>query len=106
MENSTISKCTIAFGLALAIACVVNSLIVVAKEKSEAVMAGMKKITGHHWTTHSAIVVLLFLGVGALLTLVKGGRGIEMSASRLIGIVVSAVAGATLIIVGFYLFID
>jgi hypothetical protein len=106
MENSTLSKRSIGFGLALAVACVINALIVVVKEKSEAMMAGMKKITGHHWTTHSAIVILLFLGVGALLALVNGRRGIEMSAGRLIGIMASAVAGATLIIVGFYIFID
>jgi hypothetical protein len=106
MENSTISKRSIGFGLALAVTCIVNSLIVVVKERSDAVMNGMKKITGHHWTTHSAVVILLFVVLGALLAALRGGRGIEMAAGRLIGTVVSAVTLATLIIVGFYLFVD
>jgi high-affinity nickel permease len=69
-------------------------------------MNGMKKITGHHWTTHSAVVILLFVVLGALFAVLRGGRGIEMGAGRLIGTVVSAVILATLIIVGFYLFVD
>lgn len=106
MENSSLSKRTVAFGIALAIACVVNAVIVVIKEKSAAVMAGMKKLSGHHWTTHSIIVIVLFLGVGWALTLVRGGQGINMTGKGLIGTVVSGVALAALIIVGFYLFAD
>jgi len=106
IESPTISKRSIAFGLALAVACIVNAIIVVVKEKNEAVMGGMKKLLGHHWTTHSAIVIVLFLGLGGLLAMARGGRGIEMTANRLIGAVVSAVGIATLIIVGFYLFVD
>ena len=106
MDNNTISKRSIGFGLALAIACIVNAIIVVVKEKSDAVMNGMKKVTGHHWTTHSLIVLVLFLVGGGALMMVKGGRGVEMSAGRLVGIVTSAVVVAVLIIVGFYLFGD
>jgi hypothetical protein len=106
MENATLSKRSIAFGLALAIACVVNAAIVVVKEKSDAVMGGMKKLTGHHWTTHSVIVIVLFFGLGSLLALARGGRGIEMTASRLIGTLLGAVGAAALLIVGFYLFVD
>ncbi|MDR3405635.1 MAG: hypothetical protein P4L99_24280 [Chthoniobacter sp.] len=106
MENTTLSKRSIAFGLALAVACVVNALIVVVKEKSPAVMGGMKKVLGHHWTTHSAIVIVLFLALGGLLGLARGGRGMEMTANRLISILLSAVGVAAVIIIGFYLFID
>ena len=107
MENNTpLSRHSIAFGIALAIACVANALIVVVKEKSPAVMNGMKAITGHHWTTHSAIVVILFLGLGGLFAALRNGRGIELTASRLIGTLVSGVVLASVIIVGFYLFAD
>ncbi|MEP6667837.1 MAG: hypothetical protein ABJF10_01710 [Chthoniobacter sp.] len=106
MENTTLSKRTIAFGLALAVACVVNAIIVVVKEKSEAVMGGMKKVLGHHWTTHSAIVIVLFLALGGLFGLARGGRGVAMTTNSLIGTVLSAVGAAALIIIGFYLFID
>jgi hypothetical protein len=106
MENTGLSKRTVGFGIALAFACVINALIVVIKEKSDAVMAGMKKLSGHHWTTHSIIVVVLFLGVGWVLARARGGLGINMTARALIGTVVSGVALAGLIIVGFYLFVD
>ena len=105
MDNNTpLSRSSIAFGIALAIACVVNALIVVVKEKSPAVMNGMKSVLGHHWTTHSAIVLALFFGLGGLFAVLRSGRGIELPANRLIGILVSGVVVATLIIVGFYLF--
>src|SRR5271165_2701257 len=102
MDNNTpLSKHSIAFGIALAIACVVNALIVVVKEKSPAVMSGMKSVLGHHWTTHSAIVLALFFGLGGLFAVLRNGRGIEITTSRLIGTLVSGVVLAGVIIVGF-----
>jgi hypothetical protein len=106
MENTTLSKRGIAFGLALAVACVANAVIVVVKEKSNAVMGAMKTLTGHHWTTHALIVIVLFLGLGSLLAVARGGRGMEITASRLIGTVVSSVVVAAAVIIGFYLFLD
>jgi len=106
MENTTLSKRTVSFGIALAVACVINAIIVVVKEKSDAVMGTMKKVLGHHWTTHSAIVVALFLALGGLLGMARGGRGVAITTNRLISTLVSAVGAAVLIIIGFYLFID
>jgi len=106
MDNPPLSKRSVAFGLAASIACLVNAVIVVVKEKSEAVMAGMKKMTGHHWTTHSLLVLVLFLGLGFLLGAIKGGRGVRLTANRLIGILVASAAVAALGIIGFYLFVD
>ena len=106
MENTTLSKRTVSFGIALAVACVINAIIVVVKEKSDAVMNAMKRVLGHHWTTHSALVVALFLVLGGLLSFARGGRGVEITTNRLITTVVSAVGAAALIIIGFYLFVD
>jgi len=49
MENTSVSKYTISFGLSLALTSVINALLVVAKEKIPAVMTGLQKLTGHHW---------------------------------------------------------
>jgi len=64
-------------------------------------MNGMKSVLGHHWTTHSLIVLVLFFGLGGILTLAGGDRVTSMTANRLIGTLVAAVGAATLIIAGF-----
>jgi len=106
METSATSKYTTSFGLSLAISSVVNALIVIAKEKSPAVMAGMQKMTGHHWITHSAIVLILFVVFGFVLTGAGGSQGLRMSANRLLGTIMAGVVTASVIIVGFYLIGD
>ena len=106
MENTSVSKYTVSFGLALAVAGVVNGLLVIAKEKIPAVLSGMQKLTGHHWVTHSVIVLGLFAILGWLFAQFNGGQGIRLTVNRLIGTLVAGVAAGGLIIVGFYLIGD
>src|SRR5208282_5885543 len=106
MENTGVSKYTISFGLSLALASVVNGLLVVAKEKIPAVLAGMQKLTGHHWVSHVVIILGLFAFFGWLFAQANGGQGIKLSVNRLIGTLVAGVATGGLIIVGFYLIGD
>lgn len=102
MENIPVSKSTVSFGLSLAICSVVNALLVVVKEKSPAVAAHMQKITGHHWVTHAALIVLLFFLGGGLL----GLANLKLTAGRLLGVVTAGVVAGGLIIMGFYLMGD
>jgi cytochrome bd-type quinol oxidase subunit 2 len=106
MENTGISRYTISFGLSLALASVVNGLLVVAKEKSPAVQAAMQKLTGNHWVTHVVIVLAAFLLSGWLFAQANGGQGIKMTANHLIRAIVAGVAAGGLIILGFYLIGD
>jgi hypothetical protein len=106
MENTGVSKYTISFGLALALASVANGLLVVAKEKIPSVLAGMQKLTGHHWVSHGVIILGLFAFFGWLFAQANGGQGIKLTANRLIGTLVAGVATGGLIIVGFYLIGD
>jgi hypothetical protein len=103
MENTGVSKATVSFGLALALASVVNGLLVVAKEKFPPVMAGMQKLTGHHWITHGVLVLGVFALGGWCLGRANGGHGVTLTVSRLIGTLVAGVMAGALIIVGFYL---
>jgi hypothetical protein len=103
MENTGVSRYTISFGLALAIASVANGLLVVAKEKIPAVLAGMQKLTGHHWVSHSVIILGLFAIFGWLFAQANGSQGIKMTVNRLIGTLVAGVGTGGLIILGFYL---
>ena len=106
LEKDGVSKYTISFGLSLALASVVNGLLVIAKEKSPAIQSGMQKLTGHHWVTHSVIVLGLFALFGWLFAQFNGGQGIRLNTNRLIGIFVVGVATGSLIILGFYLIGD
>lgn len=104
-ENPPLSKYTSSFAVSLAVAGVVNALLVIAKEKSPAVMAGMKRLTGHHWITHSAIVIALFFLLGWLLA--QTGRDLlKLSVNSLVRILAGGVLLGGLIIVGFYLLAD
>jgi hypothetical protein len=106
IANTGVSRHTIAFGLSLALASVVNGLLVVAKEKVPAVMAGMQHLTGHHWISHSVIVLAVFAVFGWIFAWGNGGQGIRITANRMIAILVSGVIAGGLIIVGFYLIGD
>jgi hypothetical protein len=102
-ETNSLSKYTVSFGLALAIASVVNAMLVIVKEKSPRVMEGMKGLTGHHWVTHSLVVILLFLGLGW--GLAQGG-GKRMASRALLGWLFGGVVIGAGLIVGFYLLGD
>ena len=106
MENTTLSKYAISFGLSLALCSVINALLVVAKEKNQAVLGGMQKITGHQWVTHSAIVLILFGFFGWLFARANGCQGLKMTVNRLMGTIVAGVVTSGLIIIGFYLIGD
>lgn len=102
-ENTGISKYTRSFGLSLALASVVNAVLVVAKEKSPAVQSGMQRLTGHHWVTHAVVILALYAGCGWLLARPNGGQGVRFTANSLIVTVVTGVVAGGLIIAGFYL---
>ena len=102
-ETTVLSKSTRSFGVALALASVVNGLLVVAKESSPAVQAGLQKLTGHHWTAHSAIILGFFFLTGWGLGRLNGGQGIRLTPGKLLGILVASVVLGGLTIIGFYL---
>lgn len=100
----TLNKYTVSFGISLAITSLLSAVLVVIKETSEAtVLAYMKSLTGHHWTTHGILAVLVFVLIGFGLAQTNNGRGLKMTAERLITFIVSAVVLGGLIIAGFYL---
>ena len=106
MDNNTVSKYTVSFGLSLVASSVLNALLVIAKEKSPAIQETMQKITGHHWITHSAIVIIFFIFFGWLFAQAKGGRGFTMPVNRLIKIIITGILTAGALIIGFYLMAD
>ena len=105
-DPALLSQRSISVGLALAVACIVNALIVIVKEKSNVVMNGMKTVTGHHWITHTVIVLVVFGLFAWIFGRANGGQGVTITVSRLIRTIVSGVVTSGLVIIGFYLFAD
>jgi hypothetical protein len=103
MDNTSVSQYTISFGLSLALASVLNALLVLAKEKIPPVMAALQRLTGHHWVSHAVVILGLFAAFGWMFAQANGGRGMGIPANRLISLVVSGVVVGGLIILGFYL---
>ena len=106
MENTVVSKHTTSFGLSLALCAVLNALLVIAKERSKGVADWMQKITGHHWITHVAIVLILFAIFGWCFGRTNSGQGLKMPANRLTRIVFAGVVAGVLIVLGFYAIAD
>jgi TRAP-type mannitol/chloroaromatic compound transport system permease large subunit len=104
METNALGKYTTSFGMSLAITSLVSALLVVVKEMSEeTVLPLMKRITFHHWFTHSLFVLILFVVLGWVLARANGGKGLNMTVNRFISVLVGAVVLSGLIIGGFYL---
>jgi hypothetical protein len=106
MENSNLSKCTVSFGLSVAVCAVWNALLVIAKEKNQAVATWMRKVTGHHWVTHVALVLIAFAIFGGLFSRLNGDQGPKMPANRLTNIILGGVIASVFIIMGFYILAD
>jgi len=64
MTTTTLDKTTIGFGLSAAVVSILNTLLVIFKELTPPFKNGMASAMGHHWTTHGAMVIALFIVLG------------------------------------------
>ncbi len=106
MQDQPLSKYTVPFGWSLAICAVLNSFLVVAKEKSKSVNSWMQRMTGHHWITHVVIILILFVAFGFAFAQMNRPGATKTTADRLANIVLAGVVAGVLIIAGFYLIAD
>ena len=106
MENNSLTKHTTAFGLSLALCAVLNALLVIAKERSKGVADWMQRITGHHWITHVAMILILFAIFAWCFARTNAAQGPKMPVHRLTAVVFSGVAASILIILSFYVIAD
>lgn len=67
MTNSTLDRTTLGFGISVVIMSILNTLLVIVKELVPPLKKAMAATLGHHWTTHGAIVLVLFLLLGVVL---------------------------------------
>jgi hypothetical protein len=80
--------------LAAALTVVFNTALACVKDTSAPLKNFMKSLTDHDWTTHGLVDLFLFVGLGFLFT--KSRMTEQMNPSRLIGVLVFAVASGVL----------
>ena len=102
MEKPGTHNLTVSFGLSLAICSLLNAALVVVKESSQRVAGLMQRLTGHHWITHCAAILVIFFGIGFSLRLSNSGRGPQIGLNRLNQIVIGGVLAGIGIILVFY----
>lgn len=103
MNDNSLGKYTVSFGLSLAITSLLSALLVVLKESNEPVLNWMKHATVHHWVTHGIFNLIVFVVLGWALAQLNGGAGLKITTKNLITGFVSGVVIGGLIIAGFYL---
>jgi hypothetical protein len=103
MQNNGLGKYTVSYGVSLAITVLLSALLVVFKELNEPLLNFMKKVTIHHWVTHGAFDLIVFVVLGWMLAQLNGGAGLKISTKSFIAMIVGAVVLGGLIISGFYL---
>ncbi len=67
-EEVQFERTSKAFGLAASIAIVFNTVLAWVKDAYDPLNTFMASLTGHHWTTHGIVDVLLFVALGFILS--------------------------------------
>ena len=88
------------YGKAYSIAVIFNALLLMLKESVPGVQDFMKAL-GHHWISHGAFVLIVFVGLGIYFS----NSGKEMSGSSLVNWIVGSTILGGLMIVGWFVIV-
>lgn len=99
-NNQTVSNTTAGFGVAAAVAIVLNTLLVWLKEGNPVVLQFMKSIA-HHWIVHSVTISILFLVLGSLFSRMSFAR--QMKGYTVIVLIILSFLSGSLGIFGWFL---
>lgn len=78
---------------------ILNAVLVVLKEGSEADHDRLAAVTGHHWVTHGLLDLIVFLVIGFVLS----RRNITMSGNALVTTIVGAAVVSGVILAGYFI---
>jgi len=101
-ESSKLTPATSGFVLSAAITVLFNTALAWVKDSSPALNGFMKSLSGHHWTTHGLVDLVLFVGLGLIFMSTRVAQKID--ANRLIGVLIGAVTAAALGLARWYAF--
>jgi hypothetical protein len=97
-----LTAATSGFVLAAAITALFNTALAWTKDAYAPLKVFMKSLTGHDWTTHGLVDLLLFVGLGFIFMHTKVAEKIDPN--RLIGVLIGAVGIAALGLALWYAF--
>jgi hypothetical protein len=100
-SNEQLSRSSSAFALAAAVTVIFNTALAWAKDSSAPLKKFMVSLTGHHWTCHALADVIVFFGLGFLLT--ATGVTEKMDSRHIIVLLILAVILASIGLAGWNL---
>lgn len=92
--STGLTAATKGFALAAAVAVLFNTALAWAKDAYAPLQNLMTALSGHHWTTHGLMDLVVFAGLGIIFT--RSRVVAKMDSERVIGILVGAVTAAGL----------
>lgn len=104
MNTRQDGKTIAAFGYSLAVVSVLSAMLVILKEKNEAVMALMKAATGHHWITHGLVVLIAFVVLGLVFAKAAQDHSDASGLNRVAAAILVSTIVSGLILAAFNLF--
>ena len=94
-------KYTAGFGLSLIVTSLLNAIVLIIKETNNSVMSAMKAALGHHWTTHGAIVIIVFVVLGFIFSSMKIEE--KWDSQKMLKFIILATIIGGIIVAGFFL---
>jgi hypothetical protein len=94
-------KYTAGFGLSLIVTSLLNAMILLTKELNASVMSAMKSALGHHWTTHGAIVITVFVVLGFVFSSMKFEE--KWDSQKMLNYIIWATIIGGIIVAGFFM---
>jgi uncharacterized membrane protein YwzB len=94
-------KYTAGFGLSLIVTSLLNAVILLIKETNDSVMSAMRAALGHHWTTHGAIVIIVFVVLGFVFSSMKFEE--KWDSQKMLKFIILAKIIGGIIVAGFFL---
>nr|HEV7955282.1 hypothetical protein [Candidatus Acidoferrales bacterium] len=94
VENAKLGRGSAGFGMAAAITILFSTVLACVKDAYKPLNSFMNSVAWHNWITHGIVDVILFVGLGLILS--KSELAERIAAGRLISFLVGAVVVAGL----------
>ncbi len=95
-----LDRVTAAYALSAAVTVIFNTLLAWIKDAYDPLNTFMARLSGHHWTTHGIVDVLVFIVLGYIF--MSRGTAARMAPKRLVAILVGSVVVAALGLAGWF----